>query len=100
MSGNDHSNKDLTMGRNNHAQDPTRLIANEDGHRWGDELGANSHGGPVLCHTSRTDLTDQRVQPHLAPTERRSRHPLTRADTCRTLRLASKVQRTQTMQGA
>lgn len=46
MSGNDESNDDLVMGRTNHAQDPTRLFANEDGHPWGEDLG--DPGGPVL----------------------------------------------------
>jgi len=35
MSGNNKSNDDLVMGRTNHAQDPTRLIANDKGHSWG-----------------------------------------------------------------
>ena len=46
MSGNDSSDDDLVMGRTNHAQDPTRLFANEDGQTWGDGVGDN--GGPVL----------------------------------------------------
>jgi hypothetical protein len=34
------------MGRTNHAQDPTRLLANEDGHSGGDDVGDTPE--PVL----------------------------------------------------
>jgi hypothetical protein len=46
VSGNDESNDDLVMGRTNHAQDPTRLIADSNGHDWGSEVG--DEGGPVV----------------------------------------------------
>ena len=46
MSGNDSSDDDLVMGRTNHAQDPTRLFANEVGQTWGD--GGGDNDGPVL----------------------------------------------------
>jgi GlcNAc-PI de-N-acetylase len=44
MSGNDSSDDDLVMGRTNHAQDPTRLHANDDGHSWGDDVGLSAVG--------------------------------------------------------
>jgi hypothetical protein len=46
MTGNQKSNDDLTMGRHNQAQDPTHLLANQDGHSWGNDLGEPQ--GPVL----------------------------------------------------
>jgi hypothetical protein len=46
MTGNTKSNDDLTMGRHNQAQDPTHLLANQDGHSWGNDLGEPQ--GPVL----------------------------------------------------
>jgi LmbE family N-acetylglucosaminyl deacetylase len=44
MSGNDSSDDDLVMGRTDHAQDPTRLHANDDGHSWGDDVGLSAVG--------------------------------------------------------
>ncbi|CDO30684.1 hypothetical protein [Mycolicibacterium porcinum] len=46
MSGSEKSDDNLHAGRTNHAQDPTRLFANEDGHIWGNEL--QDPQGPVL----------------------------------------------------
>jgi hypothetical protein len=46
VSGNDESDEDLVMGRTNNAQDPTRLIADSNGHDWGSEV--DYEGGPVV----------------------------------------------------